>query len=96
MLSLLRRIVGPRDDGVFRRIPLLSSGQLFASPMPFGAYDRGNRILKIYKRKGIDHVIMLVTEEELEEKARRDLKRLNPQTVSRSPSSLSETSRPHR
>lgn len=76
MLSLLRRIVGPRDNGVFRRIPLLSSGQLFASPMPFGAYDRGNRILKIYKRRRIDHVIMLVTEEELEQKARRDLKRL--------------------
>lgn len=75
MLSLFHRLFGPRDDGVFRRIPLQSSGRLYASPMPFGAYDRGNRVLGIYKRNRIDHVMMLVTEEELSIKARRDLKK---------------------
>ena len=75
MLRLLHRLVGPHDEGVFRRIPLSSPGHLYVSPMPFGAYDRGNRILKIYQRNRIEHVIMLVTEEELEKKARRDLKK---------------------
>jgi len=43
--------------------------------MPFGAYDRGNRILGIYRKNRIDHVIMLVTDSELDVKARRDLRK---------------------
>lgn len=61
------------DDNLFREIPLSVNGKIFVSPMPFGAYDRGNRLLKIYKRLKIDHVFVLVTDEELTKKARRNL-----------------------
>ncbi|MBD3420212.1 MAG: hypothetical protein GF398_08870 [Chitinivibrionales bacterium] len=64
-----------RDSGIFRQVPLDVKGKLFTSPMPFGAYDRGNRLLKIYKRKNIDHVFMLVTKEELKKKAKRNVKK---------------------
>jgi protein-tyrosine phosphatase len=75
VVSFFDRVFGHPDDGVFRRIPLESPGHLYTSPMPFGAYDRGNRILAIYRKHLIDHVIMLVTDEELDNKARRDLRK---------------------
>jgi hypothetical protein len=43
---------GNPDEGIFRRIPLQSSRHLYTSPMPFGAYDRENRLIKVYKRHG--------------------------------------------
>lgn len=55
------------------RIPLDVKGQLYASPMPFGPYDPGNALLKIYKQRHIAFAIMLVTDAELEKKAKRDL-----------------------
>ena len=64
------------DSGVFRQIPLNTPGKLYTSPMPFGAYDYGSRLLKIYKKNKIEHVLMLVTDTELENKARRDLLKL--------------------
>ena len=48
-------------------------GKLFTSPMPFGAYDRGNRLLKIYEHHHIEHVFMLVTDAELKNKTKRNL-----------------------
>lgn len=65
-----------RDEGIFRRIPLQSSGRLYTSPMPFGAYDRENRLIKVYKRHGVNHVILLVTDEEIETKGRKDLREI--------------------
>lgn len=62
-----------KDENLFREIPLSLNGKLFVSPMPFGAYDRGNRLLNIYKRNKIDHVFVLVTDDELKKKARRNI-----------------------
>ena len=62
-----------RDAGIFREIPMKCPGKLFTSPMPSGAYDKRNRLLKIYKLHKIDHVFSLVTDRELEKKARRPL-----------------------
>lgn len=44
--------------------------------MPFGAYDRENRLIRVYKRHGVNHVILLVTDEEIETKARKDLREI--------------------
>lgn len=55
------------------RIPLDVKGRLFVSPMPFGPYDPGNALLKIYKKNRIKFVVMLVTDVELEKKAKRDV-----------------------
>ena len=48
-------------------------GELYVSPMPFGPYDRGNRLLKSYKKKGIEFAVVLVTDDEIERKGKRDL-----------------------
>ena len=55
------------------RIPLKTKGKLYVSPMPFGPYDPGNTLLKIYKQTQIKFVVMLVTDEELAKKAKRDV-----------------------
>ncbi|MBT8041971.1 MAG: dual specificity protein phosphatase family protein [Pontiella sp.] len=55
------------------RIPLNAKGKLFVSPMPFGPYDPGNNLLKVYKQNRIEFVVMLVTDAELEKKAKRDV-----------------------
>lgn len=78
---LFYRLLGPMAEAFsgkqptsFLRIPLPpKSGRLYVSPMPFGPYDRGNRLLKAYQRKGVSHALVLVTDEELKKKARRDL-----------------------
>ncbi|MGA1874297.1 MAG: hypothetical protein ACMUIA_01685 [bacterium] len=79
MLSWKRIFKGyfqDQDAGIFRQIPLNTPGRLYTSPMPFGAYDYGCRLLKIYKKNKINHVFMLVTDNELKNKARRDLCKL--------------------
>jgi protein-tyrosine phosphatase len=43
--------------------------------MPFGAYDTGNRVLRLYREHKIEHVFILATDEEIKRKARRDIKR---------------------
>jgi protein-tyrosine phosphatase len=55
------------------RIPLEVKGKLYVSPMPFGPYDPGNALLKTYKQHRIEFVVMLVTDVELEKKAKRDV-----------------------
>jgi protein-tyrosine phosphatase len=55
------------------RIPLDVKGRLFVSPMPFGPYDAGNALLKIYKRHKISFAVMLVTDVELARKAKRNV-----------------------
>ena len=55
------------------RIPLEVKGRLYVSPMPFGPYDPGNALLKIYKQHKIDFAVMLVTDAELARKAKRNV-----------------------
>ena len=66
-------LVTHQNSDTFRHIPLPTQGKLYASPMPFGAYDRESRLLKIYRQCQINHVLMIVTDEELKQKARRNL-----------------------
>lgn len=65
--------LGNRQPTNFVRIPLEIRGKLYASPMPFGPYDPFNQLLKKYRHAGIDTAVVLVTDEELRKKARRDL-----------------------
>lgn len=69
MLNFINR---GRDSGIFRQIPLNSAGKLFVSPMPSGAYDPGS-LLKLYRHHHVDHVFSLVTDSEIQNKARKDL-----------------------
>ncbi len=55
------------------RIPLEVKGKLYVSPMPYGPYDPGNALLKTYKQHRIEFAVMLVTDAELEKKAKCDL-----------------------
>ena len=55
------------------QIPLKVKGKLFVSPMPFGPYDPGNALFKVYRQNRIQFVVVLVTDAELEKKAKRDL-----------------------
>ena len=55
------------------RIPLGVKGKLYCSPMPFGPYDPGNNLLKIYKRNQIEFAVILVTDDELAKKTKRNL-----------------------
>jgi protein-tyrosine phosphatase len=63
------------DAGIFRQIPLDVRGKLFVSPMPFGAYDTGNRVLDLYRENRVAHVFVIATDEEIKRKARRDIKK---------------------
>ncbi len=72
-MKLFRALSLRNDSGIFREIPMKSPGKLFTSPMPTGAYDKRNRLFKIYKLHKIDHVFSLVTDRELEKKARKPL-----------------------
>ena len=58
---------------VCRRIPLKTRGKLYVSPMPYGPYDTGNAILRRYRKKGINQVVVLAMQEEIERKGRKDL-----------------------
>jgi len=60
----------------FVQIPLEAGvkGKLFASPMPFGPYDKMNRLLKAYVRGRIDCVVILTTMTEIEQKSRKDIR----------------------
>ncbi len=72
-LKVFKFIYNEHDSGIFRKIPLSVNGQLFASSMPYGAYDPKSRLIKLYKGQGIDHVVALVTDDELQKKARRNI-----------------------
>ena len=55
------------------RIPLDVKGCLYVSPMPSGSFDTGNKLFKIYRKLRIEVVVVLVTDEELEQKAECDV-----------------------
>ena len=71
--KLLNQLTANEDEGLFRQIPLSVPGELFVSPMPFGAYDPDNLVLRIYRRYKVNFVFVLVTDEELARKSRKDL-----------------------
>lgn len=73
MRNIFKRFLKDQDLGIFRRIPLNVPGELYTSPVPFGAYDHGSRLLNIYKKNKIEHVFMLVSDSGLNGKARRNL-----------------------
>ena len=54
-------------------IPLETKGKLYVSPMPYGPYDPGNALMKVYKHHRIQFVVMLVTDAEIAKKAKRDI-----------------------
>lgn len=60
--------------GVFRRVPLATKGRLYVSPMPFGAYDTRNRLLKFYRDKNVKHVFIIATDDEIHRKSQRNIK----------------------
>lgn len=62
-----------RKEETCVQIPLDAKGHLYVSPMPFGPYDPGNALLKIYKHRKIQFVVMLVTDAELTRKAKKDV-----------------------
>lgn len=62
-----------RHEDSFERIPLDVKGQLYVSPMPYGPYDPGNRLLKVYTKYRIEFAIMLITDDELKKKAKKDV-----------------------
>ncbi|TES91171.1 MAG: hypothetical protein E3J88_03060 [Anaerolineales bacterium] len=57
-------------------IPYGLPGQIYRSPMPFGALDFGKTTLDEYKQANIDVVVMLTTPEEDIWRAGRDLETL--------------------
>lgn len=73
MVRFISKMFADKDSGIFRQIPLNTPGKLYTSPMPSGAYDPGNRLFKIFEKHRIDHVFLLVTDTELQKKARRNL-----------------------
>lgn len=62
-----------KQDKTCVRIPLDVKGKLYVSPMPYGPYDSGNALIKVYKQHRIAYAIILVTDVEMEKKAKRDL-----------------------
>ena len=73
------KFVGLPDDGIFRELPLDLPNRVFTSPMPFGAYDKRNCLLKLYEQAGVKHVFMFVTDEEIKKKTRKNLKEIYTQ-----------------
>jgi len=44
--------------------------------MPYGPYDPFNKLFKEYKKSKIERVVILVTEDEIKKKAKRNIKRI--------------------
>lgn len=65
-------LFGQREQN-FVQIPLDVRGKLFVSPMPFGPYDKWNTLLKQYQKHHVEFAVVLVTDSELQARARRDL-----------------------
>ncbi|MFP4104450.1 MAG: fused DSP-PTPase phosphatase/NAD kinase-like protein [Phycisphaerae bacterium] len=62
------------ESAVFLHVELEGvSGKLYASPMPFGPYDKFNQLLKRYRAEKVQFVIPLVTEDEIRRKGRKNL-----------------------
>jgi len=62
-----------KQEKTFVRLPLDVKGRLYVSPMPYGPYDPGNALFKVYLRNRIEFVVALTTDVEMAKKAKRDL-----------------------
>ena len=69
MFSFLDQV----DAGIFQQIPIDCGGSLFVSPMPYGPYDTLNRVIRCYRRRHVERVVVLVTEDEIRRKCKRNL-----------------------
>lgn len=58
------------------RLPFGFPGQIYRSPMPFGAFDPQQIVLELYSQAGVDVVVMLVSDEEAREKTGQELRKL--------------------
>lgn len=78
-MDRIKRLLKPYSDastaGIFRAIPVRSKGKLYVSPMPFGAYDTGNRVMSLYVRSRVGHVFILAQDAEIKAKAKRDIRK---------------------
>jgi protein-tyrosine phosphatase len=73
LIGWIRERLGLEDE-VFLRVPLAGiDGELYASPMPYGPYDKFNQLMRRYKTMGIEFAVSLVTDEEIARKAKRDV-----------------------
>ncbi len=73
LVGWIRERLGLEDE-VFLRVPLAGiDGELYASPMPFGPYDKLNQLMRRYKNMDIEFAVSLVTDEEIARKAKRDV-----------------------
>lgn len=70
---LFRRFRRPKRGTTFASIPIDAEGALFVSPMPYGRYD-SERVFRFFLRENVDHVIMLLGDEEIQQRSRKDLK----------------------
>lgn len=59
----------------FQRIPMDVPGALFVSPMPYGKYDR-ERVFRQYRRQGVNRVVVLLSDEEIKKRCKKDLIKL--------------------
>jgi protein-tyrosine phosphatase len=76
LLHWIRKSLGTEDE-VFLPVPIESiRGRLFVSPMPHGPYDKYNQVLKRYREEGVEFAAVLVTEDEIRRKCKRDLREL--------------------
>lgn len=57
----------------FLSLPLSVRGKLFVSPMPYGPYDPFNQLIRKYRRHRVSLAVVLVTQEEMERKSKRNL-----------------------
>lgn len=74
LLHRIRRFFDPNAEALVAEVPVGYKGRLYASPMPFGPYDKYHEVFDEYKRLGIREVVVLVTDEEIEQKAKRDFR----------------------
>lgn len=56
-------------------MPLDVPGELYVSPMPYGRYDR-ERVFRKYLRQKIQKVVVLLSDDEIARRCKRDLKKL--------------------
>ena len=57
-------------------LPFGLPGRVFRSPMPFGAFDPGKVVLKLYQENAINVVVQLVSDDEARDRTGKELRRL--------------------
>ncbi len=73
MWRFIGRLLQKRDKN-FVEIPTDAKGKLYVSPMPFGPYDCFHSVMRSYILHKVQHAFILVTDDEIHRKAKRDIK----------------------